>query len=94
MLQNTAKEADMMKNKHKKIGKSGQLTIPKDMRADAGLLPGTAIDIERTDKGLLLSPHIPLCKVCGSCERITVYRGLELCCGCIEAIYKEAERNA
>ena len=83
-----------MKNKHKKIGRSGQLTIPKDMRADAGLMPGTVIDIERTDKGLLLSPHVPVCKVCGSIEQITAYKGLELCRRCIEEIYKEAVKNA
>lgn len=88
----------MMKNKHKKIGKNGQLTIPKDMRADAGLLPGTAIDIERTDKGLLLSPHVPVCKVCGGIECVIDYRGLfDICHSCIDElteIVKEAERNA
>ncbi|MBP3266964.1 MAG: AbrB/MazE/SpoVT family DNA-binding domain-containing protein [Ruminococcus sp.] len=80
--------------KHKKIGSGGQLTIPKGMRTEAGLLPGTAIDIEQTEKGLLLKPHVPICKVCGSVEQITAYKGLELCRRCINGINREAEKNA
>ena len=31
--------------KHKRLSKAASLTIPKDMRLAAGILPGTAVDL-------------------------------------------------
>ncbi|OQB15734.1 MAG: SpoVT / AbrB like domain protein [Firmicutes bacterium ADurb.Bin193] len=70
-----------MLKKHKKLTK-GRITIPKDLRAAFGLLPGQAVDLEETDRGILIRKHMPSCFVCGSIERVKAFKGFELCGEC------------
>ena len=43
-----------MKTKHKKMSRAGGITVPKEMRTQTGLFPGTAVDITVTDNGILI----------------------------------------
>lgn len=83
-----------MKTKHKKMPRSGGVTIPKEMRAEAGLFPGTAVDLTVTENGILIGRHIPVCRFCGSIEKVVEYRGSEICPACAESIMERVKKNA
>ena len=83
-----------MKTKHRKMPRSGGITIPKEMRTETGLFPGTAIDITVTDNGILIGRHVPICRICGSIERVVNYRGREICAVCAENILRKVKGNA
>ena len=81
-----------MKTKHRKMPRSGGITIPKDMRFETGLFPGTAVDLTVTDNGILIGRHVPTCRICSGIEQVVKYRGMEICANCAENIIKEAKR--
>lgn len=40
-----------------RIGQKGQVVIPKSIRDELGLKPGTDVEFEMTDKGVLIHEH-------------------------------------
>ena len=83
-----------MKTKHKKMPRSGGITIPKDMRFETGLFPGTAVDLTVTENGILIGRHVPTCRFCGSIEKVIEYRGTEICPACADKIMERVKKNA
>ena len=83
-----------MNIRHRKMPRSGGLTIPKEMRAEAGLFPGTAVDIAVTENGILIGRHVPVCRFCGSIEKVVEYRGSEICSVCADKIMERVNKNA
>lgn len=72
----------------KKITKSGGITIPKTVRADVGIHPGTAVDVRTEGNSLVITPHVPTCRFCGCVEAVETVLGIEICCECAEEIAK------
>lgn len=78
----------------KKLNKGGGLTVPRMIRQELGLHPGTALDISTTEDGsLLIQKHAPCCHICGSTEQIGSYKGLTLCQGCFDRLGEELKKN-
>ncbi|MBR1724936.1 MAG: AbrB/MazE/SpoVT family DNA-binding domain-containing protein [Ruminococcus sp.] len=80
--------------KHKKLTRAGGVTIPKDMRAATGILPGIAVDLNETEDGILISKHVPTCCFCGSPERVIVFSGTEICSKCVGVMNEEVQKLA
>ncbi len=80
--------------KHKKLTRAGGVTIPKDMRAATGILPGIAVDLNETEDGILISKHVPTCCFCGSPERIITFFDSEICADCVEVMNEEVQKLA
>lgn len=80
-----------MNTKSKKLTSKAGLTIPKDMRFDAGFTGGMAVDLERTNEGILIKQHLPTCRFCGSVESVGKVKGMEICAKCALEIKKEVE---
>ncbi len=80
--------------KHKKLTRAGGVTIPKDMRASTGILPGIAVDLNETGDGILISKHVPTCCFCGSPERIITFFDFEICADCVEVMNEEVQKLA
>lgn len=85
--------------KHKVVTKSGGITLPKDIRHTAGILPGTAVDIIDTGDGVVIKKHTPACHICGNTNHVVSYLSLELCADCLRDMQKklweqEAQKNA
>lgn len=79
-----------MKNlKSKKITKNGSITLPKEMRTESGLLPGVGVDIEQNGGTVVIKPHVPTCRFCGSVERVKKSLDIEICADCAAKIHKE-----
>ena len=77
---------------NKKITKSGGLTIPKTARADVGIYPGTAVDVITEGNKLVITPHVPTCRFCGSVEDVKSVLDIEICCKCASKIAKAVEK--
>lgn len=80
--------------KSKKLTAKAALTIPKDLRAETGLLGGMAVDlIPQEDGGILIRKHVPACCICGSVEDVTEIKttGQELCFNCVASVRKDIE---
>jgi transcriptional pleiotropic regulator of transition state genes len=70
-----------MKKSKRLTGASG-VTIPKDMRTEMGFHPGMAVDLETTEDGVLLKPHVPICHFCGSPEDVAHVSEINICREC------------
>lgn len=76
-------------NKRRLSKKSG-LTIPKDIRAEAGLLPGMAVDIEVDDQNqVIIRKHTESCRFCGSLDGVKLVMGMEICQDCAANVLAE-----
>lgn len=72
----------------KKINKNGSITLPKQLRTEAGLFKGNAVDIVMSDDGITITKHVPTCSFCGSTERVRSVMGIEICRDCAAKIHK------
>ena len=76
----------------KRICKNGALTLPKQVRAEAGLFPGNAVDIEtRTDGSITISPSAPCCRFCGSLEHLITADNVVICKNCATKILTKVD---
>lgn len=71
----------------KKVGKSGSISIPKQLRTEAGIFAGNAIDIEVTKDGINIKPHTDTCCFCGSTVKVKRVLNTEICRECALQIY-------
>lgn len=67
---------------HKKVTSKGGLTIPREVRAELGLFPGQALDLEIDQDRLVLKKHIKTCHFCGSPEDVRTVMGIDFCQSC------------
>lgn len=83
-----------MNSTAKKITKSGQITIPKQIRARAGMFPGGAVNIECTEDGaVILKTVVPCCSFCGSPDEVFDVLGTRVCKPCAQKIYEKARKK-
>lgn len=76
----------------KKICKSGAITLPKSVRASAGLFPGNAVDIETAADGMVtIKPFAPCCRFCGSPERVIVVDNIKICMPCVKKVLTKVD---
>lgn len=81
-----------MKTSKQLNNKSG-ITIPKQIRAEAGWFPGMAMDVEATSEGVLIKKHVPTCQFCGTIDKVAQVLGIEVCLKCGEKIAEAVSRN-
>ncbi len=74
--------------KHKKLTSKCGVTIPRDVRAEVGFLPGIAIDIISDSGGVIIRKHLPTCNLCGSVDQVIVVQEFEICKECAENLLK------
>lgn len=67
---------------NKKLGSKGGLTIPRQLRYAAGIVPGAPLDIEDAGDGIIIRKHVPSCSFCSSVENVVKVKGVEICAVC------------
>lgn len=77
----------------KRLTSKSGITIPKQIRAQTGFTPGMAVDLEVTPKGVLVTPHVPICQFCGSIESVVTIAKITMCRSCAAAISREVEQR-
>lgn len=76
----------------KKINKNGSVTIPKDVRAQAGLFSGNGVEIDARDDGsVLIKPAAPSCRFCGSLTQILTVENIVICMDCAKKILAKVD---
>lgn len=79
--------------KSKKLTSKNGLTIPKEIRIDVGWAPGMAVDIEATgDHSIQITPHVPICRFCGTPEHVAELSGISICRDCAEVLREEMSK--
>lgn len=74
----------------KRICKNGSITLPKQIRAEAGLFPGNAVDISTsTDGTVTIKPTAPYCRFCGSPEKVINVESIVICKDCAAKIIEK-----
>lgn len=73
---------------NKKISKNGSITLPKQLRTEAGIFAGNAVDIEMTNEGIKIKKHVPTCHFCGNTENVKNVIGIDICRDCAAKIHK------
>lgn len=78
----------------KKICKNGSITLPKQVRAEAGLFPGNAVDISTAaDGSVTLRPSAPCCRFCGSVENVIKADNVIICRKCAEKLLAKVDKT-
>lgn len=72
--------------KFKKIGKSGGITIPAELRRDLGIDSGSAVDLVVDRGNIIVKPYVPKCLFCESDREVLVYKNKRICSKCIKEI--------
>lgn len=69
---------------YKKVNKSGDVTIPQQLRHQLGINAGMPVAIEADENGLHISKYTPTCMFCGSPDNVTTVHDYEICRVCAE----------
>lgn len=76
----------------KRICKNGSLTLPKQVRAEAGLFPGNAVDVEmQSDGSISIKPAVPCCHFCGSPEQLINVENIVICKHCATKVLAKVD---
>lgn len=76
----------------KKINKNGSITIPKEMRADAGLFPDNGVSVETDSDGTItIKPCVDCCRFCGSPEDVLTVNKIKICKNCATQILAKVD---
>ena len=79
--------------KHKKMSAKSNITIPKDLRTEAGMVPGMAVELEsQADGSIIIRRHVPVCRFCGSPE-IIHFENIDICRGCAAKLGEAVKRH-
>jgi len=82
-----------MKNFHKKLSKSGSVTLPSALRRDYGLTDGEKFAVSVDDQGTIQLRRIAAqCLFCGSDELMIVHGGRHVCVSCVDTMAAERGR--
>lgn len=73
---------------HKKISKSGAISVPVRLRREMGVMPGDPLEIELKDGKLNMKPYILRCILCGTTANVVSLKGKGLCKECAEKAMK------
>lgn len=73
----------------KKVNKNGSVTLPKQIRSQAGIFAGSSVDIEMSDDGIKIKKHMKSCHFCGKTENVKNVMGIDICVNCARKIHEK-----
>ncbi len=79
---------------HKKINKTGGLTIPAKVRRDLNIQNGDGLEINVVDGGIMIQPYQPRCVFCETNENVVAsIKEKYICNTCMDKIKIYKEKN-
>ena len=72
----------------KKITKSGGITIPKQIRTEAGIHIGSAVDVIQKEDTIIIKKHVPTCHFCNNAE-VVKFENMYICENCARKILEK-----
>ena len=77
----------------KRLTRKSGITIPKQVRAESGFVPGMGVDIQTVPEGVLIRKRLPTCQFCGSIEDVIRASGIEMCKACASKLVEEVQQH-
>lgn len=77
----------------KRIAKNGSITLPKKLRSEAGYFDGNAVDIMQDGDTVTITPHVPVCRFCGTADNVKAVLGINICTDCAHKIHEAVINN-
>lgn len=74
--------------KYKRIGASGGVTIPADVRRDYGFVKGDGVSVTVEGGAIVIRKYTPSCFFCGD-QAKKKFKGRYICIACAQEIAKE-----
>ena len=75
----------------KAIDELGRLVIPKDMRRNLGIEPGTDLEISSEGDTIFVRRAVSRCVFCSNTEHLVEFKGLNICPECLGAVKRLRE---
>lgn len=76
----------------KRINKNGTITIPKNVRTQAGLFAGRGVEMcNNPDGSITIRPSAPCCRFCGSPEKVIIVDEIKICMKCARKVLSEVD---
>ena len=80
--------------KQKKLGKSGVISLPLDLRREMHIKVGDPIEIEKNGDEIVIRPRVKRCVICEKIsEHVIELVGKPVCESCIDALKLAQEFN-
>lgn len=70
----------------RKVDELGRVVIPIELRRTLGIQERDALEIYVDDEKIILKKYEPACIFCGNAEEISVFKGKNICRGCVKAM--------
>ena len=64
----------------------GRIVLPKELRSTLNISEKDSLEIFVEDSMIILKKYEPSCMFCGSMDRITMYKGHNICHKCLEKL--------
>lgn len=72
----------------KRVNRNGSITLPKQLRTEAGIISGKAVDIEHRGDEIIIKKHAHTCHFCGNAENVKNVMGIDICKACATKLHK------
>ena len=80
--------------KQKKLGKSGVISLPLDLRREMNIRVGDPIELEKNGDEIVIRPRVKRCIICEDIhEDMMVFKDKPVCESCIDALKMAQEFN-
>lgn len=70
----------------RKVDELGRVVIPIELRRNLGIAEKDGLEIFVDEDKIILKRYAPACTFCDSAESIHVYKGRNVCGGCLEEL--------
>lgn len=72
----------------RKVDELGRIVIPIELRRNLEIDEKDSLEIYVEDDQVILKKYSPSCSFCSNASGITVFKGKNICCDCLEEIKK------
>lgn len=72
----------------RRVDELGRIVIPKEIRSTYDICEKDALEIFVENDSIILRKYEPACIFCGNARDITIFKGKNVCSGCLEEMQK------
>lgn len=70
----------------RRVDDLGRVVLPAELRRTLGISERDLVEIFVDGAAVILKKYMPACVFCGSSKEVSVFRGKNVCAGCIRSL--------
>ena len=70
----------------RRVDDLGRVVLPAELRRTLGISERDLVEICVDGAAVILKKYVPACVFCGSSQEVSVFRGKNVCAGCIRSL--------